>query len=107
MGGDGADGSAQGPTPSQNCDPQSLCVRTLTNRFLTLEYNAYDTIDNVKAKISVASMLWDKEGKGIPPDQQRLIWGKTQLEDHQRYLHIYGIDPGSTLTLVLRLRGGR
>lgn len=76
-------------------DEVVLTVRQLNGETLELRARAQDTIENIKLQ------LYEK--RQIPPDEQRLLMGNTELAEDERSLDSYKIQNGAILHLILRL----
>ncbi|ORZ17200.1 ubiquitin-related domain-containing protein [Absidia repens] len=72
-------------------------VKTLTGKEIEVDIEPNDAISRIKERV--------EEKSGIPPPQQRLIYGGKQMADEMS-ASSYGVDGGSVLHLVLALRGG-
>ncbi|KAK7205070.1 ubiquitin-related domain-containing protein, partial [Myxozyma melibiosi] len=65
---------------------------------IELDIEPTDLVSRIKERV--------EEKEGIPPSQQRLIYGGKQMAD-DKPANFYGLEGGATLHLVLALRGGR
>ncbi len=74
-----------------------VTAKTLTGKSIPLNVHASLTIGELKKKV--------QDAEGIPPDQQRLMFGGEPMEDGHT-LSDYNIQKGSVIHLFLRLRGG-
>ncbi|OJJ50480.1 hypothetical protein ASPZODRAFT_11351 [Penicilliopsis zonata CBS 506.65] len=72
-------------------------VRTLTGKEIELDIEADYKVARIKERV--------EEKEGIPPVQQRLIYGGKQMADDKTAAD-YKLEGGATLHLVLALRGG-
>eukprot|EP00877_Chromochloris_zofingiensis_P014037 jgi/Chrzof1/8888/Cz03g28020.t1 len=74
-----------------------IFVRALDSKVLALHVSSDSSIGHVKDLLETRS--------GIPAGRQCLVYSGKQLDD-SRMLPSYGIGEGSTLQMLLRLRGG-
>ncbi|KAF2115403.1 ubiquitin-related domain-containing protein [Lophiotrema nucula] len=72
-------------------------VRTLTGKEIELDIEPDYKVSRIKERV--------EEKEGIPPAQQRLIFGGKQMNDDKSAAD-YALEGGATLHLVLALRGG-
>ncbi|KAF8821137.1 ribosomal-ubiquitin protein RPL40 [Cardiosporidium cionae] len=89
---------SEGDNAFSSSNGMRLKVRTMGGKTIVLEgVREEDSIMQLKQKV--------EEKEGMPVDQQRLIAGGKQLEDHLT-IRDYDLKEDSVLHLVLRLRGG-
>ncbi|KAI0868578.1 hypothetical protein GGS24DRAFT_506653 [Hypoxylon argillaceum] len=72
-------------------------VRALTGAIVEVECSPLDTVDSLKWTFC--------DWSGVPADQQRFIFSNIEMEDG-RTLSDYNVTSGSTICMVMRLRGG-
>ncbi|KAF0903907.1 hypothetical protein E2562_029982 [Oryza meyeriana var. granulata] len=66
----------------------NIKVKTLTGKEIDVDIDLTDTVDRIKERV---------EEEGIPPVQQRLIYGGKQLADDKTAHQYYNIEAGSVL----------
>ncbi|NXN75757.1 OASL2 protein, partial [Himantopus himantopus] len=77
--------------------PMEVFVKDDKNRTTTYRVLPTNTVRHLKEQIHSQS--------GPSPDQQRLTYESRELEDQHTLAH-YNVQPRSTITMLLRLRGG-
>jgi len=73
-------------------------VKTLTGKEIDVAIEEKDLVGRIKERL--------EELEGIPPAQQRLIYGGKQMSD-EKPASEYSLEGGSVIHLVLALRGGK
>jgi len=72
-------------------------IETLAGTSFELLVSPYEQILSIKRKI--------ERREGIPTSHQHLIWKSTELDD-ESCLNDYNIESGTTIKLILAMRGG-
>ncbi|CAJ1359199.1 unnamed protein product, partial [Effrenium voratum] len=85
--------------PSKAADPRvmQIFIKTLTGRKTNFNFELDNTVRHVKEAL--------QEKEGIQVEQIRLIYSGKQMSD-ECTLNDYNVKPGSTVHMVLQLRGG-
>jgi len=73
-------------------------VKNLAGNLIELNVDEDNAVGDVKLSV--------QQKTGIPPGQQRLIFGGKNMAD-EKTLKTYQVQQGAILHLVLALRGGR
>ncbi len=74
-----------------------LFVKTLTGKTVSVEVEASDSIDVLKHKI--------QEKEGIPPDQQRIIFGGKQLQGSEKTVGDFDIEARNSILFFFIVAG--
>jgi len=88
--------SQTSPVPTQRC-LIPINIETLAGSSFELLVSPYEQIQYIKRKI--------ERREGIPVSHQHLVWKSNELDD-ESCLHDYKIEAGTTIKLVLAMRGG-
>lgn len=88
--------SQASPVPTQRC-LIPINIETLAGSSFELLVSPYEQIQYIKRKI--------ERREGIPVSHQHLVWKSNELDD-ESCLHDYKIEAGTTIKLVLAMRGG-
>ncbi|CAF0802401.1 unnamed protein product [Didymodactylos carnosus] len=83
--------------PSQTRHVIAINIETLAGSTFELLVSPFETVTSIKRKI--------ERREGIPVSHQHLVWKTKELED-ESCLHDYNIGDGTTIILVLAMRGG-
>lgn len=83
--------------PAKEAPSFDITIAFLAGKRIAITASDLHSVDEIKSQI--------EDAEGIPPDQQRLIFGGKQLEDHL-IMRACGVSAGAVVHISLRLRGG-
>lgn len=87
----------RGTITEQSTERMQFWARTLTGKLLDLDLASNDTVLDLKNAVYAS--------EGIPADQMRIVFAGKLLADDDQTLADYGLQTGSTVHILTRLRG--